>query len=198
MKRKYILIISLALIIGIVLTITISIISQCFYRVSPSEQAVVLRFGEYHKTTSPGFYFKIPFIDSIDKVKVDYQYKQEIGFTFLETESKSISWILTEDLNSARFRWIIHYRIKDPVKYSFNVNDADQMILDIFTETWEQIVMDESIIMDESFIHDTFFSSKRSVILDQSKKYMQKILDRYEYGIQIQFIQLIPQSGNFN
>ena len=58
MKRKHIFIIALSLIVGAVIIISISIISQCFYTVDPIEQAVVSRFGEYHKTRSPGIYIK--------------------------------------------------------------------------------------------------------------------------------------------
>ena len=52
----------------------------CFYTVDANENAVVLRLGKYLHTTEPGLHFKIPFIDSIYKVKVDYQWKEEFGF----------------------------------------------------------------------------------------------------------------------
>ena len=49
----------------------------CVYTVDANENAVILRLGKYNATTEPGLHFKIPIIDSVYKVKVDYQYKQE-------------------------------------------------------------------------------------------------------------------------
>ena len=42
------------------------------YTVDANENAVILRLGKYYKTTNPGLQFKFPFIDSVNKVKVDY------------------------------------------------------------------------------------------------------------------------------
>ena len=47
-----------------------------FFTVDANENAVVLRLGKYYDTRPPGLGFKIPFIDEIYKVKVDYQYKR--------------------------------------------------------------------------------------------------------------------------
>ena len=49
-----------------------------FYTVEPNEVGVVRRFGKYIATTPPGLHFKIPFgIDIVNKVKVDYIFKEE-------------------------------------------------------------------------------------------------------------------------
>ena len=50
------------------------------YTVDANENAVILRLGKYHSTTIPGLQFKLPLIDKVFKVKVDYQYKEEFGF----------------------------------------------------------------------------------------------------------------------
>ena len=52
----------------------------CVYTVDANENAVVLRFGKYNATAEPGLHFKIPIIDTVRKVKVDFQYKKEFGF----------------------------------------------------------------------------------------------------------------------
>ncbi|MGM0435253.1 MAG: protease modulator HflK N-terminal domain-containing protein, partial [Pseudomonadota bacterium] len=43
---------------------------QSVYIVDERENAVVLRFGEYHTTTLPGLNFKIPLIDDVRMVTV--------------------------------------------------------------------------------------------------------------------------------
>ena len=52
-----------------------------FYTVQADEEGVVLRFGKYQSTQSPGLHFKMPFfIDRVEKVEVLRQMKQEFGF----------------------------------------------------------------------------------------------------------------------
>ena len=57
------------------------ILFSSFYTVDANENGVVLRFGKYSRTTTPGLHFKLPWgIEEIYKIKVAYQYKQEYGF----------------------------------------------------------------------------------------------------------------------
>ena len=60
-----------------------------FYTVDANENGVVLRFGKYIDTTSPGLHFKLPIIDAVYKVKVDYQHKQEFGFRTVRSGVKT-------------------------------------------------------------------------------------------------------------
>ena len=67
---------------GGLVPIAIIIILACtaFYTVDANENGVVLRLGKYSHTTMPGLHFKIPVIDQVYTIKVDYQYKMEFGF----------------------------------------------------------------------------------------------------------------------
>ena len=71
-------------------------------------------------------HFKIPFIDKVYKVKVDYQYKKEFGFRTLQPNVRTQyrtrgyedeSWILTGDLKIAEVKWVVQYKINDAKKY---------------------------------------------------------------------------------
>ncbi|SVD17959.1 uncharacterized protein METZ01_LOCUS370813, partial [marine metagenome] len=84
------------------------IIFFSFYTVDANENGVVLRLGKYSHTTMPGLHFKIPLIDQIYRVKVDYQYKKEFGFRTIKAGVRTEyskrnysgeSWMLTGDLN---------------------------------------------------------------------------------------------------
>ena len=92
------------------------------YTVDANENAVVLRFGKYNSTQGPGLHLKIPFIDTVEKVKVDYQYKQEFGFRTLRPGVKTQystrgyegeSWMLTGDLKIAEVKWVVQYKINN-------------------------------------------------------------------------------------
>ena len=65
---------------GLIALIVFAIILfSSVYTVDANENAVILRLGKYSHTTMPGLQFKIPVIDRIHKVRVDYQHKEEFG-----------------------------------------------------------------------------------------------------------------------
>ena len=169
----------------------IFLVMMSVYTVDTNENAVILRLGKYYDTTPSGLGFKIPLIDQIYKVKVDYQYKKEFGFRTLKSDKKSVfktrgyeneSWMLTGDLKIAEVKWVVQYKINDAKKYLFNVKNVENTIIDI-SEAAMQLM-----IGDRSFIE--VLQAERVAIADEAKIYMQKMLDKYEIGISIQLVQL--------
>ena len=161
------------------------------YTVDANENAVILRLGQYHTTTGPGLQFKVPFIDSIYKVKVDYQYKDEFGFRTLRPGVKSAfstrgyeeeAWMLTGDLKIADVRWVVQYKIKDARDYLFNVKNIDETIKDVSEAAMRLMIGDRSFI--------EVIQTERVAIADNAKLYMQILLDKYKSGVSIQLVQL--------
>ena len=161
------------------------------YTVEANENAVILRLGKYHSTNTSGLHFKIPVIDNVYKVKVDYQYKKEFGFRTLQPNVRSQyrtrgyedeSWILTGDLKIAEVKWVVQYKINDAKKYLFNLKNVENTIADV-SEAAMQLM-----IGDRSFIE--VLQQERIVIGDEARKYMQQLLDEYQSGISIQLVQL--------
>ena len=161
------------------------------YTVGANENAVVLRFGAYIATQGPGLNFKLPFIDTVEKVKVDYQYKQEFGFRTLRPGVKTQystrgfekeSWMLTGDLKIAEVKWVVQYKIKDAKDYLFNVKNVENTIFDV-SEAAVRLM-----IGDRSFME--VLQSEREAVALESRKYMQHLLDSYNTGISIQLVQL--------
>ncbi|HIC57234.1 MAG TPA: FtsH protease activity modulator HflK, partial [Acidobacteria bacterium] len=107
------------------------------YQVQPEEVGVVLRFGEYVRTTEPGLRAKLPFVEEVLKVPVQRQLKQEFGFRTIEagvqTRYADASLVdlageaimLTGDLNVAVVEWIVQYRVADPYLYLFKVRNLE-------------------------------------------------------------------------
>ena len=117
----------------ILMLLGVFLVSFSFYTVDANENAVVLRLGKYHTTSGPGLQFKIPLIDEVYKVRVDYQYKAEFGFRTLKSDTRSQfksrgyekeSWMLTGDLKIAEVKWVVQYKINDAKKYLFNVKNV--------------------------------------------------------------------------
>ena len=177
----------------------------CVYTVDANENAVILRLGKYNATTEPGLHFKIPIIDSVYKVKVDYQYKQEFGFRTKTPGVRSSyslkglegeSWMLTGDLKIAEVHWVVQYKIKDPFDYLFKVKNVEKTIKDVSEATMRLMIGDRSF--------KEVLQKERTAIANLSKEHMQTILDEYGSGIQIQMVQLqgvvppAPVEDSFN
>lgn len=191
------------IIIGVV--ILLGIFSSA-YKVDANENGVVLRFGKYIGTTTPGLKFKLPLgIDKVYKIQVARQYKEEFGFrtrrsgTRTQYSTKNYqdeSWMLTGDLNIAEVEWIVQYNIKDPKNYLFKVKDPRNTIRDV-----SEAVM-SLMVGDRSFTEA--LQSERENINIMAKEEMQNILDSYASGISIQLVQLQglvppgPVSDSFN
>ena len=62
--------------IAAIAILAIAIALSSFYTVGPEENGVVLRFGEYVRTTEPGLQFKLPLgIERVFKLPVQRQLK---------------------------------------------------------------------------------------------------------------------------
>ena len=177
----------------------------CFYQVEANEEAVILRLGKYSDTVGPGLHFKIPFVDRVYKIKVDYQYKEEFGFrtnnpgvrtSYSQRGYENESWMLTGDLKIAEVHWVVQYKISEPEKYLFKVKNVENTIRDVSEATMRLMIGDRSF--------KEVLQKERTAIANLSKDHMQDVLDSYETGIQIQMVQLqgvvppAPVADSFN
>ena len=64
---------------GIIGIILIVILVATFYSIGPEQVGIIKRWGAYVRTTEPGLHAKLPFAESVTKVRVKYIFKQEFG-----------------------------------------------------------------------------------------------------------------------
>ncbi len=178
--------------LGIIGIIILATAAMSFYTVDANERGVVLRFGNYNRTTMPGLHWKFPWnIEKLYKVKVDYQYKEEFGYRTLRAGVKSQystsdytneAWILNGDMKISDVSWTVQYRIHDPVKALFNVKEVSSTIRNVSESVMREIIGDRSF-------HETL-QLERVNIQNIVRNKMQEILDSYEIGISIKLVQL--------
>jgi modulator of FtsH protease HflK len=156
------------------------------YTIQPDEVGVVLRFGKFVDTTTPGLHFKIPLIERAIPVKVEKVYTEEFGFRTQKAGVRTVysqrsyddeSVMLVGDLNILDVEWMIQFKIKDPYKTLFNIRNVNKAIRDV-----SEAVM-RSLVGDYTF--NEALSGKRIEINTRMQEEMQKILDEYGAGIQI-------------
>jgi membrane protease subunit HflK len=176
-------------IIGLVLLI------GTVYQVQPEEVAVVLRFGRYVRTTEPGLRLKIPFVESVSKVPVQRQLKQEFGFRTLEPAVRTRfsqerftdeSSMLSGDLNVAMVEWIVQYRVKDPLLYLFRVRNLTETFRDMNEAVMRAVVGDRTVT--------EVLTVGRQEIEATAQQRLQELCNQYETGIAID--QLVLQDVN--
>jgi len=176
------------IILGIVVLV---ILFSTFYAVGPEEVGVIKRFGRYVRMTDPGLHAKIPFAETVTRVKVKRIFKEEFGFRTLRPGVKTLyapekwedeSLILTGDLNVAVVEWIVQYKIVDPYNYLFKVRDVQKTIRDMAESAVRLVVGDRSV--------DEVLTVGRMEVATEAQKKLQEILDFYQTGIKIVTLKL--------
>lgn len=162
------------------------------YSIGPDSVGVVQRFGRYIATTSPGLHAKVPFgVDKVTPVKVTKVFKEEFGMRTISAGVRTQysakqyleeSLMLTGDLNISDVRWIVQFRVKEPIKLLFSVRNPLDIVRDVSEVVMRRLVGDYSV--------DEVLTTKREEIDHFAQVEMQKILDKYETGIQIVTVKL--------
>ena len=161
-----------------------------FYRVNPQEQGVVLRFGEWVKTTSPGLHYHLPFpVESVLTPDVTRDNRLEIGFRDVGGRSVSRrdiadeSQMITGDENIVDIDFVVFWRIADAGQYLFNLADPDQTI-----KVAAEAVMRE--IIGQTRIQTALTEGRQNIQVSVRQK-LQELLDEYKAGVRVREVQLL-------
>lgn len=178
--------------IVIVAVLVVIGVNGAFYTIETDEVGVIQRFGRYIASTLPGLHLKLPFgIDKMTPVRVRHIFNEEFGTRTIQagrkTKYSSASYLdeslmLTGDLNILDVRWIVQYRITDPVKFLFSTRDPVNNIRDISEVVMRRLVGDYSV--------DEVLTTKRADINTLAQDEIQKILNNYQTGVQIVTVKL--------
>jgi membrane protease subunit HflK len=182
------------------------------YTVQTSEVAVIQRFGKYMRTETPGLHLKWPApVEKATLVPVERIWREEFGFhgpdmavsaegskdsmDMSDESLDSVSLMLTGDLNVAVVPWIVQYKVSEPEKFLFNVNNPRQLLRDMAEASMRLVVGDRSI---------NEVISKRNEIAEEAKKMLQQELNEAETGILIITVEMkrtnvpAPVQSSFN
>jgi membrane protease subunit HflK len=176
--------------------LVVLLLVSMFYQVEPEAVGVVLTFGEFSHVTEPGLHMKLPFpIQSVIKVAVERQLKQEFGFRTEEAGVRTRysaatfegeSLMLTGDLNVAVVDWTAQYRIADPYLFLFRVRNVDDTFRDMNETVMRAVVGDRSVT--------EVLTIGRQEIATEVETRLQNLCDQYEIGIRVE--QIVLQDVN--
>ena len=157
-----------------------------FYKVNANEQGVVLRFGEWVRTTSPGLHYHLPYPIEIAKTpKVTKVNKTEIGFRVIGTSQRMLleeSLMLTGDENIVDINFSVFWIIDDAGKFLFKLRNPEKSVKSVSESVMREVIGITPIV-------DALAAGRQEIeILSLSK--IQNVLDSYESGVKITQLQL--------
>jgi len=135
--------------------------------IDESERGVVLRFGQYSRTLSPGFNLTLPRpIEEVITVNVS-------RVSSLENQSR----MLTGDENLIDLAFAVQYRIIEPEKFLFNVANPVESLAHASDSAIREVVGTNNM--------DFILEIGRGQIAIESQQLLEEILARYDPGIEI-------------
>ncbi len=158
-----------------------------FYTVDQQEEALVLRFGEYSRTTLPGLNMKFPYpVETVIKKKTREVKKYDIG------GNNATSLMLTGDENIVDIDFTVLWRINNLEYFVFNVDETEVAVRAVAESAMREVVGKNEL--------EKIITTERLNITIAVRDLMQKTLDEYQAGVEIVEVQLQkadpPEAGN--
>jgi membrane protease subunit HflK len=162
-----------------------------FYRVQPDEQGVVLRFGEWIKTTQPGLNWHFPSpietvftpkVTRVNRVEVGFRGASELGRGGSSRDVANESLMLTGDENIVDINFVLLWQIKDAGQFLFNVRDPEATVKAVAESVMREIIGKTPIVEATT--------EGRGAIELAAREQTQQILDDYGAGILVTQVQL--------
>jgi len=164
------------LIVIILLAVWLGAPGSGWYQVGPNQNGVVLRFGEYERTTSPGLHFKLP-------TPIETVLLPEVTTT--ETITIGVGpagQMLTRDENIVDLDFEVQWRVDlsygDGVRdFLFNVRNPEKTVRDVSESAMREVIGTS----DLQFI----IGQGRGEVSLRTRTLVQETLNEYRAGIQI-------------
>lgn len=146
-----------------------------FHSVSPGQRGVVTRFGRYSYTLGPGVGLTLPSpIDRVKKIDVENIRTIDLG------SDSPDDLMLTGDQNLIDLAYSVRWNIRTPELYLFQLAEPDDTIREVAESAMRAVISRVSL--------NDAMGDRRADIETQVTALMQRILDSYRSGIQIQGI----------
>jgi len=134
--------------------------------IDEAEQGVVLRFGAYNRTLSPGINLTLPRpFETLYKVNVS-------NVRSLEDRGH----MLTEDENLVEFNYKVQFRVADPQDFLFKVRSPESTVRDAAESALRESVGTNPL---DAILEGT----QRETVRLETFRVLQETLDRYEAGV---------------
>ena len=161
-------------VIAVIAIAAMMLISGSFYSIREEEQAVVCTFGSPQAVTTPGLHFKIPFIQTVEKVSTTIN-----GFSigYNSTGAGEEAMMITSDYNFLHVDFYAEYRVTDPVKALYASEDPVEILKNIAQNCIRTTI--------GSYTVDSVLTTGKNEIQSNIKQMIIDKLEVYDIGIQL-------------
>ena len=155
-----------------------------FYIVDEGRRGVVTRFGKYTETTQPGPRWHLPFpIEAVDIVDFKQVRTVEIGYrNSTANRNAKEAVMLTEDENIIDIQFAVQYDLVSAESFVFNNRKPEEMVKFVAESAIREVVGRAKM--------DFALYEGREQIASQTRELMQKQMDLYRTGVNIQKVTL--------
>ena len=168
--------------IFIAAVVVMVILSGSFYTIQEEEQAVVCTFGVPKAVTQSGLHFKIPFIQTVQKVNTTIQgfaigYSSDSDLNYNGAEGADNSMMITSDYNFIHVDFYAEYRVTDPVKALYASEDPKLILANIAQNCIRTTI--------GSYGVDAVLTTGKNEIQSNIKNMILEKLDAIDIGVQL-------------
>ncbi len=162
-----------------------------FFQVQPSQQGIVLRFGEHVRSEREGLHFRYPYpIEQVYLVDITTNRSVELGIRTIdsyrgqstEQDVPEESLMLTGDENIVDIDFVVQWNIKKVDDYLFNIQNPDSTVKEVAESVMREVVGKSSIA--------PLLTKEREKTAKEVSALVQKTLDSYGAGIRITGVQM--------
>jgi membrane protease subunit HflK len=157
---------------GMLAIVAAWLVFTSFHLISPGQRGVVTRFGRYSSTLGPGVSMTLPApFDRVNKIDVE-------NIRSVDLPASAEDLMLTGDQNLIDIAYSVRWNIRTPELYLFELSQPDETIKQVGESAMRAVV--SRVTLNDAM------GDKRADIENQVAETMQRILDAYRSGIQIQ------------
>lgn len=164
------------------------------YEVKEGEQAIVIRFGKFHRTGLAGLNYHFPspiekkIVEKVDqsrRVEIGYRStgRARVGGAVSARDVKIESLMLTGDENIIELNVDAMWHIKDLSKYVFNIVNPKETVKAAAESAIREVIGNTTIT--------SVLSNQKQSIAIKVENLIQQILDQYESGVEIEQVKLL-------
>ena len=162
-----------------------------FYRVNEGEEAILLTFREMTDKKGPGIYWRVPFVQTVDKVSTSQIHTLELGFRtqtgqYIDdpsdyTDVNDEALMLTGDDNLVRVEAVCQYSVRDAQSYLYEVDKPESTMKLAFETALRRNIQNKAL--DDALLNKA--TIEQEVIPD-----FQRMLDSYGIGVTVREIRI--------
>jgi membrane protease subunit HflK len=158
---------------GLLAVVLLWLLFTSFHRIAPEERGVVTQVGRYSRTLGPGIGLTLPSpLERVQKVDVENIRNVDLGSTSIET------LMLTGDQNIIDIAYSVRWNVRDPELYLFEIQNPEETIQQVAESAMRAAL--SGVTLDQAI------GEGRGEIENRVQESMQRILDSYRSGVQLQ------------